>query len=362
MKGRMIHTVNNKINFQPYSLNKKESIHSVSRSKLNNLLISTAENYKNIEIQFGMNLINVEEKNLRFDNGKFIPSKDFIIGADGVGSQIRKYINLNSSNPSYFNPLGHSYKELKIDSDKNGDFQLDPNSLHIWPRGEFMLIALPNTDKSFTCTLFMPNKGNISFESIKNSDDVLKFFEHYFDDLIPMLDDFPHSFFDKPAGKLATIYASDWKYKNYCLIGDAAHAIVPFFGQGMNASFEDCVILSDIIKKEKGNLDKSFINFSKQRKPDTDAIAKMAIENYIEMRDSVVKKKYLKRKKITNELYNRFPTRFIPRYNMVSFTSIPYSLVYKRSKIQEEIVSKLINTNIDLTFAETLIKKKLPEV
>jgi kynurenine 3-monooxygenase len=223
-----------------------------------------------------------------------------------------------------------------------------------------MLIALPNTDKSFTCTLFMPNTGYVSFESLKTESKVIDFFNTHFSDALPLLENFPQSYFENPTGRLATIYAENWHSNNLCLIGDAAHAVVPFFGQGMNASFEDCNVMMDCIKSNDGDWKKIFTSFNTIRKPDTDAIAKMAIENYIEMRDSVAQSDYISRKKTANALNKFFPNRFIPRYNMVSFSSIPYSQVYERGKIQQDIISQLDASNIDYEKAEQLILERLP--
>ena len=361
MRGRMIHGESGKLDFQPYSINPDEYINSVSRVELNKILMTAAEESRKVNIHFDEALIAVDDEKLSFCTGKTIPNDGIIFGADGAGSEIRKYIDKNCTNPSYAEPLGHGYKELNISSGNNGDFQLDANSLHIWPRGEFMLIALPNTDKSFTCTLFMPNSGEISFESITSEDDVVQFFKSYFSDALPLLENFPQSFFENPTGKLATVYADEWLYKNHCLIGDAAHAVVPFFGQGMNASFEDCVVLMNYLKQHNGNWENTLSDYAIHRKPDADAIAQMAIENYIEMRDSVAQIDYIQRKKIANKLYKEFPKRFIPRYNMVSFTSIPYSQVYKRGEIQQEIIS-MLNGELDLSKAESLIKERLPEL
>ena len=225
-----------------------------------------------------------------------------------------------------------------------------------------MLIALPNTDKTFTCTLFLPTSGDMSFESIKTKEEVKDFFQSNFNDTLPLLENFPQSFFHNTTGSLATVYADEWRYKNHCLVGDAAHAVVPFFGQGMNASFEDCIVLMDFLEEHKGDWDNTLTDYAKHRKPDADAIAQMAIENYIEMRDSVAQPEYIHRRETANILYKNFPTRFIPRYNMVSFTSISYSQVYKRSEIQQNIISKLNGENVDLTLAESLINEKLPEI
>jgi kynurenine 3-monooxygenase len=222
-----------------------------------------------------------------------------------------------------------------------------------------MLIALPNMDKSFTCTLFMPNTGAVSFETLKTETDIIDFFNTYFSDALPLLENFPQSFFKNPTGRLATVYAQNWHSENFCLIGDAAHAVVPFFGQGMNASFEDCNVLMDCIHKGNDNWNEIFVSYNKMRKPDADAIANMAIENYIEMRDSVAQPDYISRKKISNLLFAKFPDKFIPRYNMVSFTSIPYSEVYARGEIQQGIISELDANNIDYDKAQRLIAERL---
>ena len=362
MKGRMIHSEHGELDFQPYSINPEEYINSVSRSKLNEILMTAAEETGKVNINFGNSLVTVDDNNLTFSTGVTIPNQGIILGADGTGSQIRKYIDRKIEVQSFTKPLGHAYKELNIAPNENDSFQLDSHSLHIWPRGQFMLIALPNTDKSFTCTLFMPNSGNISFESITSENDVVNFFHSYFNDALPIFEDFPQSFFKNPTGKLSTVYANEWQYKNCCILGDAAHAIVPFFGQGMNASFEDCVVLMNFHKKYNGNWEDILVNFTKFRKSDTDAIAQMAIENYIEMRDSVTQADFIQKKKIANKLYKAFPKRFIPRYNMVSFTSIPYAQVYKRGQIQQEIIAKLNNQSIDFSLAKELITERLPEV
>ena len=360
MKGRMIHREYGELDFQPYSINPNEYINSVSRGELNKILMTSAENTGMVNIHFDHTLIEVTHNELIFSSGETIPNEGIIFGADGAGSELRKYIDSTSESPSCTEPLGHAYKELTIASGDNSEFQMDSNSLHIWPRGEFMLIALPNTDKSFTCTLFMPNTGYVSFESLKTESKVIDFFNTHFSDALPLLENFPQSYFENPTGRLATVYAENWHSNNLCLIGDAAHAVVPFFGQGMNASFEDCNVMMDCIKSNDGDWKKIFTSFNTIRKPDTDAIAKMAIENYIEMRDSVAQSDYISRKKTANALNIFFPNRFIPRYNMVSFSSIPYSQVYERGKIQQDIILQLDANNIDYEKAEQLILERLP--
>jgi kynurenine 3-monooxygenase len=362
MKGRMVHYSDGNLKFQPYSIHSYEYINSVSRTELNKILMTTAEKTGNVNIHFKHSLYKVETGKMIFINGKEIQAEGEVFGADGAGSIVRKYIDSNNDKPSKSDPLGHAYKELSISADAAGEFKLEPNVLHIWPRGQFMLIALPNTDKSFTCTLFMPNEGENCFTSLVDANDVSCFFNKYFSDALPLLEYFPQTYFDNPTGKLSTIYGKQWHYENFCLIGDAAHAIVPFFGQGMNASFEDCEVLMDYIDECNGNWQAIFTTFNEKRKPDTDAIAKMAIENYIEMRDLVTQPDYILHKKIANALFAKFPDNFIPRYNMVSFTSIPYSEVYARGKIQHGIISELDANNIDYEKAERLISERLASI
>ena len=359
MKGRMVHLPDGNTDFQPYSINSHEYINSVSRGELNKILMTAAEKTGNVNIHFKHTLSKAESGVLVFENGKRIEAEGEVFGADGAGSVVRQYIDSNSDKPSKSEPLGHAYKELSISANAAGEFKLEPNALHIWPRGQFMLIGLPNTDRSFTCTLFMPNEGDVSFKSLKTEADVVDFFNTHFSDALPLLENFPQSYFKNPTGLLATIYADNWYYKNFYLIGDAAHAVVPFFGQGMNASFEDCTVLMDYVDSGDDNWLDIFSSYNKMRKSDADAIAQMAIENYIEMRDSVAQSDYKAKREIANSLSIEFPDRFIPRYNMVSFTSIPYSEVYKRGKIQQEIISQLMENELDLQKAEKLITEKL---
>ena len=359
MKGRMVHLPEDNTDFQPYSINSHEYINSVSRGELNKILMTAAEKTGNVNIHFKHTLSKAESGVLVFENGKRIEAEGEVFGADGAGSVVRQYIDSNSDQPSKSEPLGHAYKELSISANAAGEFKLEPNVLHIWPRGQFMLIGLPNTDRSFTCTLFMPNEGDVSFKSLKTEADVVDFFNTHFSDAMPLLENFSQSYFENPTGRLATVYADNWYYKNFCLIGDAAHAVVPFFGQGMNASFEDCTVLMDCVDSGDDNWLDIFSSYNKMRKSDADAIAQMAIENYIEMRDSVAQSDYKAKREIANSLSIEFPDRFIPRYNMVSFTSIPYSEVYKRGKIQQEIISQLMENELDLQKAEKLITEKL---
>ena len=365
MKGRMIHHQDGRLDFQPYSINPKDYINSVSRTTLNKILLNKADESDLVKIYFNYDLCSIdEEKNrLNFSNGNSISFSDHVFGADGSNSILRNFIDKKVPAPSFIKPLEHSYKELNILSNEEDNFQLEPNALHIWPRGQFMLIALPNTDHSFTCTLFMPKIGRYSFESLKTNDIVINFFEKYFSDVLPTLENFPNQFFENPQGKLGTVYAEHWQYNNqFCLVGDSAHAIVPFFGQGMNASFEDCQILVESLDTNYNNWETLFEDYNIKRKNDGHAIAKMALENYTEMRDLVAKKEFILKKKIANKLYKLHPDRFIPRYNMVSFTSISYSDVYKRGNIQNEIISKLTLDNPNYNQASEMITNRLEPI
>ena len=358
MNGRMIHDINGKTQFQPYSINENDYINSVSRNKLNEILLNKVEESPNVKIYFNHTLNKIEKNILFFKNDfKYNINNNIIFGTDGFNSKVRDYIDLKNENKTKIDYLGHSYKELNISSDKKNLFQLKENVLHIWPRDDFMLIALPNTDRSFTCTLFLSNKGKISFDKLKSDNDVKIFFKKYFNDIYYILDDFPNSFFTNPTSNLGTIKTAKWNFENkFCIIGDAAHAIVPFFGQGMNASFEDCSVLMSYCNKYDHDWDKIISIFCKKRVIDTNAISQMALDNYIEMRNSVSKNKYKKRKKISDRLYKNFPKLFIPKYNMVSFTSIPYNEVYKKSFIHNKILDELENNYSDSKAIELINK------
>ena len=335
MKGRMIHDMDGKTHLQPYGQKEDEVIYSVSRAFLNKNLMNLVERTGNVKIHFDHSLENIDINNseLIFQNNKKI-SFNRVMGSDGSSSCIRKCINERSSMNFRKNPLGHGYKELSIPATKNGDFKIDPEALHIWPRGEFMLIALPNMDRSFTCTLFFPMDGETSFSSISSSDQIHDLFNSYFPDTVDLIPDLVDEYQQNPVGSLATVYCDKWNYKDKLVIfGDAAHAIVPFFGQGMNASFQDCTVMDALIRQFNSDWEMIFSEFSKTHVPNGHAIANMALENYIEMRDSVNDPTYKSRRELEFRLENDFQGQFIPRYSMVSFHTIPYTEVYKLSLI-----------------------------
>ena len=368
MYGRKIHNIDGSTRFLPYGRS-DQYINSVSRSELNILLLTEAEKTDQIRFLFqhscsGMDLesgavfitneVNGDQRTLQGTP---------VIAADGSGSAVRESMIESGYISGSFDPLGHSYKELSIPPDKSGEFQLEPNALHIWPRGKFMLIALPNMDRSFTVTLFLPNTGDISFSTVRSLDDLNSLFEKKFPDVLEIMPSLKTDYFSNPTGKLGTVRCSQWNVNESVLIGDAAHAVVPFFGQGMNASFEDCTVLNQMLDSSVDwkNL---FESFSKKRKIDGDAIADMALENYIEMRDSVNKDRFLNERDLERQLELKYPDQFISRYSMVSFHQIPYSNVQVRGAIQQEILdwildNEIVDTPVTAEEIEKEIKSKL---
>ena len=354
MSGRMIHDGNGDVHLQPYGQKKNEVIYSVPRSNLNKTLMDYAESTNNVNFNFDHELQDIDLKRLklRFQDRNIPFSR--ILGSDGASSKVREFISKNSDASFLKKPLGHGYKELTIPPDSNGKFQLDSNSLHIWPRGEFMLIALPNFDRSFTGTLFLPMEGDNSFSYLNSEKKVLEFFKKYFPDTLQLISDLPGEYQKRPVGKLGSIYCSKWHYNDRAAIfGDAAHTIVPFFGQGMNASLQDCTVMYSFVKKYDDNWNKIFTKFSEKQIPNGHAIADMALENYIEMRYSVNDPKYKIKRELEFDLENKFWDRFVPRYSMVSFHELPYSEVYRRGEVQSKLMYSFIKG--DLT------KKKLYE-
>ncbi len=364
MYGRTIHFKDGKKTFQSYSNRKEHCINSVSRKDINEALLNASEKTNKVNIMFNKKCTKVdfENNNIYFEDS-MVHSNAPIIGSDGYRSVIAKEISDKYNKKNNYTDIEHSYKELTIKS-KNNNFQLDPNSLHIWPRRDMMMIALPNKDKSFTCTLFMKSKGENSFESIQTDRDLIVFFKNNFRDLINKIDDLSETYFMNPIGKLIGLETPNWYYKNKALIiGDAAHATVPFYGQGMNAAFEDCYVLSNLIAKNKGsNWESLFFKYQNNRKKDADTILQLSLDNYRVMRNDVLDDNFLMKQELSFSLNQKFPNQFIPIYTMVSFTNIPYSEAFNRYKIQEKILNKLLIDKYDEIKLEELINKNLDEI
>ena len=381
MHGRMVHPLNSSANFQVYG-KQGQFINSISRSGLNMVLLDEAERL-GVDIQFGCRIESVDLLNTRIvlgqqpigdrEMGYGLSTIDYglMIGADGVYSSVRNAFQVSDRFDYSQTYIEHGYKELVIPAGPNGEFLLDKNALHIWPRESFMLIALPNPGGDFTCTLFFPFDGTTSFSSIKNKEDVRQFFEKYFPDVIPLMPNYEEDFLNNPSSSLVTVRCFPWvkgpltsKGGNCLLIGDAAHGIVPFFGQGMNAGFEDCRILNELLDKYKDDWQKVLPEFQQQRKPDTDAIAQLALDNFIEMRDLVADPEFILRKKIEAKLHQLYPDKWIPLYSMVTFQeNIRYSEAYnigqRQKKIMDEVLASPASADWEsLDFAEIINRLK----
>ncbi len=345
MKGRLMHDLRGNTTFQPYG-KENQYINSISRDELNLLLVNTAAG-SGVALHFDEECIDANLQQavcvMEGKNGGHKVSSDFVIGADGAFSGIREVMRKTDrfNFSQYYLP--HGYKELTIPASSTGDFALEPEALHIWPREQFMLIALPNLDRSFTCTLFLPYQGSISFNQLTEPDQVLSFFETHFSDALSLMPDLLDDFFHHPTSSLVTIRCNPWLVGKAGLIGDAGHAIVPFYGQGMNAGFEDCRILDQFLSRNNDHFEQAFASFQANRIPDANAIADLAFQNFVEMRDLVADQEFLLRKKIEQRLHELYPEVWIPLYSRVTFSDQPYAEAQRIGQIQKLIMDKLMN-------------------
>jgi len=351
MYGRQIHNKDGSTVFQPYG-KKDQAIYSVSRAEINMKLMDLAER-AGIKINFNERCTQVDRKTLfaHFENEetKKVSSatSDLLFGSDGAFSAARLNMQLSTDRFEYNQHyISAGYKELIIPPGKNGEFLLEKNALHIWPRGSFMMIALPNLDGNFTCTLFLPFEGEKSFDKLKTKEEVKKFFDEEFSTAVPLMPTLLEDFFHNPTSSLVTVKCFPWTFDNkIALIGDAAHAIVPFFGQGMNCGFEDCVVLNELIDKHKEDWNKIFPEYQQLRKPDGDAIADLAIANFVEMRDKTADPKFLLQKKIEARFNEKHPDKWVPLYTMVTYSPrIRYSTALKEGVRQQSIMDKVMAT------------------
>ena len=371
MAGRMLHDEDGRLKLIPYGNKPHEVIYSVSRAGLNALLLDAAESTGRVSIRFGETVTGVDfaTRTVRFLSGDDPRTRTtpyaVLIGTDGSASAVRNSILERTRGRLDEQPLGHGYKELSIPAAPGGGFLMEKNALHIWPRGEYMLIALPNADGSFTATLFLPQSGAESFEALRTPEAVHALFERRFADAIPLMPRLVEDFFGNPTGHLETIRCAPWSFEDHALVlGDAAHAIVPFHGQGMNAAFEDCGALDRCLTDPNRSWNEIFTEFEIIRRPNTDAIAEMALENYVEMRSTVREPKFQLKKDLSFRLEERHPNVFIPRYSMVMFHTIPYAEAQRRGAIQETILDELTRAaarveEVDLARADRLIAERL---
>ena len=359
MRGRMIHDKSGALHFTPYDVDPKNCINSIGRAALNTTVIEAAQRYSNVRVHFNHKCTDVDLDSatvqLLKTNGSSVAAGvspanpqneiiqahgDAVIGVDGAFSAVRQSMQMHIDNFQYDESyLAHGYKELTIPPGRDGSWGMEKNALHIWPRKSFMMIALPNPDGSFTCTLFWEFEGPRSFATTKTDEDVRRFFDEEFPDAVPLMPRLLEDFGQNPTGSLVTIRCAPWSYRDkVCLLGDAAHAVVPFYGQGMNAAFEDCVVLDECLGKFPDDRERAFAEYFFRRKENADALADLAIGNFIEMRDKTASKTFRAKKKIDHLLEAALPGIYLPLYTMVTFTRMPYAAAAKRARIQNRIV------------------------
>jgi kynurenine 3-monooxygenase len=340
----MIHDRSGEMHFSPYDVDPKKCINSIGRAALNTTVIEAAQRHANVRVHFNHRCteidIDLAAAHLEAANGSVTAHGDAVIGVDGAFSAVRKSMQRDIVNFQYEEGyLAHGYKELTIPPGPDGSWRMEKNALHIWPRKSFMMIALPNPDGSFTCTLFWEFEGPRSFATTKTDDDVRRFFDEEFPDAVPLMPTLLEDFRNNPTGSLVTIRCAPWFYRDkVCLVGDAAHAVVPFYGQGMNAAFEDCVELDECLQRFSDNRERAFDYYFRRRKENVDALADLAIGNFIEMRDKTASKMFRAKKKLDHALEAALPGIYLPLYTMVTFTRLPYAKAARRARLQDGIV------------------------
>ena len=346
MHGRMMHAVSGSLSYQPYGRDTSQCINSVSRGQLNITLLEAADAHEGVTLHFHEKCtdVDIDTGDVRIKNTETGHTRtvhaDIIISADGAFSAVRRAMQRRDGFDYSQSWLKHGYKELAIPASANGAFALEKHALHIWPRHSYMMIALPNEDGSFTCTLFWPFAGENSFEAIKTEGDLLRFFSRDFPDAVPLMPTLVKDYFANPVGSLVTVRCSPWYHRDkVLLLGDAAHAIVPFYGQGINAGFEDVLVLGECMDRFGDDWERVFKETHRLRKDDVDALADLALYNFVEMRDNAGKRRFLWHKKLERFLHRVFPKWYIPLYSMATFTRMPYRLAVRRAKRQDRAVA-----------------------
>ena len=342
MRGRFVHPLAGESGLQRYGRDDSEVIWSINRGELNLVLLDIAESHgARLHFDHALEQVDFDARIATFRHHAERVAHPFraLVGTDGAGSTLRAEMAKVLPLGERTDWLDHGYKELEIPPAADGGFRIEPNALHIWPRGHYMCIALPNDERTFTVTLFMPHRGaHPSFETVQTGDEALALFGEQFPDTLPLIPALRHDYEANPVGNLATLYLDRWHLGgDAVLLGDAAHAMVPFHGQGMNCAFEDCVALADHLDRAP-TLAEAFAAFEAERKPNAEAIQRMALENYIEMRDRVDDADYLLQRALELVLQARHPGRFIPHYAMVTFMRIPYALALHRSEVQRRLL------------------------
>ncbi|QSX77447.1 FAD-dependent oxidoreductase [Agrilutibacter solisilvae] len=369
MRGRMVHFADGRVDLQRYGRDDSEVIWSVHRGELNLILLGIAERAgARLHFQRGLESVDFDARRATFkdegDGSLHEVGFRSLVGADGAGSALRGAMRGAVELGERTQSLGHSYKELEIPPAPDGSFRMEPHALHIWPRGRYMCIALPNDEQTFTVTLFLPNEGDPSFQTVRDGAQARALFERDFADALPLIPHLERDFEQNPAGLLATLYLDRWHLdERAVLLGDAAHAMVPFHGQGMNCAFEDCVALARHLDAHQDRAE-AFAAFQAERLPNARAIQQMALENYLEMRDRVDDDDYLMQRALERALADRHPDRFVPRYAMVTFSRLPYAVAFGRGQVQRDILVEATRghtalDSLDWNALDTLVRERL---
>ena len=345
VKGRMVHEINEPVvKFQPYGKNDKEVIHAIMRKDLNIALMNHAETFPNLEIHFRQQCTGIDKQKRKIcfsdiETGESYGIEPaFIIGADGTFSTTRQQMQRGERANYDQEFLERGYKELTIDPAADGGWQLPNHALHVWPRGSCMLMCIANRDGSFTCTCVLPFEGELSFATLQTEKAVREFLFGNFPDLMPLMPNAVENFMRNPPSEFITTRTNFWHYKDFCvLLGDSCHTVVPFYGQGMNAAFEDCSILDKCIEQHRDDLEMAFSEFQRLRKRNTDALAKLSVENFIELRDKVRSRKLSAKKKVDHLLADLMPGKWVPLYTLISHTTVPYAEAIERAKKQNRV-------------------------
>ncbi|WP_020520943.1 FAD-dependent oxidoreductase [Catelliglobosispora koreensis] len=347
MTGRMIHPIDGELDFQQYSVHGDRAINSISRGALNAALLDAALSNHDVRAYFDRRLtgLNPLTGEMTFERG-LSAQADIVLGTDGAGSAVRGQLLKAGLLDESLDFLDYGYKELSIPA-KDGDWALDPGALHIWPRGSSMMIALPNPDKSFTCTLFWPNGGTSSFASLTSPAAIMRHFEEHYPDVPPMAPNLVEDYQHNPVGLLGTVRCTPWQaHGRVALLGDAAHAIVPFYGQGANSAFEDVVELDRCLEETGDDWAAALPLFQERRQENAEAIAQMALENFVEMRDKVASPVFQAQKKLEHVLERALPGRYVSRYELVSFSTVPYAQVRERVRRQQRVLGGVLGGTV----------------
>jgi kynurenine 3-monooxygenase len=358
MRGRMMHALDGALTFQAYGKDDSESIHSISRAGLNLTLVEAAARYPSVELFFDQRCVafdptsgEIQVEDEAHQETKKVRTNS-VVGADGAYSVVRQEMQTQGGFNFSQEYLPYGYKELHIPPGPSGAFLMEKHALHIWPRRRFMMIALPNLDGSFTCTLFWPLEGPGSFAVLQTGDDVRRYFVEQFPDAVSLIPNLADQYRDNPVGGLVTMRCHPWYIGGRAvLLGDAAHAVVPFLGQGMNAAFEDCSILSRHLTENAIDTQKAFRLFQERRKIDVDTLADLCLANFVEMRDKVGSRMFLVRKHAENTLHRWFPRYYLSLYTMISFTTIPYATALRRARRQDRILLGILGAMLALLAA-----------